>query len=86
MLWRRLQPYGLLFLLALPALWPSALAGLPRTNNSLPHLFRVVELDQLVQSGILFPRWAPHLVLDFGYPIFNFFPCQSAWPAGRPCP
>ncbi len=76
-LWRRLKPYVLLLLLALPALWPSLPAGIPRTNDSLDHLFRVVELDQLVRSGILFPRWAPHLVWNFGYPVFNFFPYEA---------
>src|SRR5205823_566795 len=68
------KPYALLLLLAVPALWPSALAGLPRTNDGLPHLFRTVELDQLVRAGIFFPRWAPHLVWDYGYPVFDFFP------------
>ena len=74
---RRLKPFALLFLLALPALWPSALPGLPRTNDSLAHLYRTVELDQLVRAGVLLPRWAPDLVLGFGYPVFNFFPYAS---------
>jgi Dolichyl-phosphate-mannose-protein mannosyltransferase len=73
-LWRRLKPYALLTLLALPALWPSAGPGIPRTNDNLTHLFRTVELDQLLRAGILLPRWAPHLVFGFGYPIFDFFP------------
>ncbi len=69
-----LKPYALLLILALPALWPSALPGLPRSNDGLAHLFRTVELDQLVRAGVLLPRWAPDLVLGFGYPVFNFFP------------
>jgi hypothetical protein len=75
--WRRLQPYALLLLLALPALWPSALAGIPRTNDGLTHVYRAVELDQLVRAGVFFPRWAPHLVWDYGYPIFDFFPYEA---------
>ena len=71
---RRLQPYLLLALLALPALWPLAGPGLPRTNDNLTHLFRVVELDALLRAGVLFPRWAPDLVHGYGYPIFNYFP------------
>ena len=74
---RRLKPYALICLLALPALWPAALAGIPRTNDGLAHLFRTVELDQLVRAGVLLPRWAPDLVLGFGYPVFNFFPYAS---------
>jgi hypothetical protein len=76
-LWRRLKPYALLTILALPALWPTALAGIPRTNDNLDHFFRAVELDQLVRAGIFFPRWAPHLVLNFGYPVFDFFPYEA---------
>ncbi len=70
----RLRPYFLLALLALPALWPFTHLGLPRTNDNLPHLYRVVELDRLVREGVLFPRWAPDLVHGYGYPVFNFFP------------
>jgi len=76
-LWRRLKPYALVLLLALPALWPSALAGIPRTNDALTHVYRAVELDQLVRAGVFFPRWAPHLVWDYGYPIFDFFPYEA---------
>ena len=78
-LWRRLKPYALLLLLAVPALWPSALPGLPRTNDGLPHLFRAVVLDQLVRAGVFFPRWAPQLVWGYGYPVFNFFPYAAQY-------
>lgn len=74
---RRLQPYLLLTLLALPALWPLTHAGLPRTNDNLPHFYRLVELDRLIRGGVLFPRWAPDLVHGYGYPVFNFFPYLS---------
>jgi len=81
-LWiRRLQPYLLLTLFALPAVWPFTHPGLPRTNDNLPHLYRVVELDRLVQAGVLFPRWAPDLVHGYGYPVFNFFPYLSHYVA-----
>src|SRR5688572_17433759 len=75
--WRRVQPYLLLTILALPALWPLAGPGLPRTNDALPHLYRAVELDALVRAGLFFPRWAPDLVHGYGYPVFNFFPYVS---------
>jgi hypothetical protein len=74
---RRLYPYALLALLALPALWPLAGPGLPRTNDALPHYFRAVELDTLVRAGVLFPRWAPDLVHGYGYPVFNYFPYMA---------
>jgi len=76
-LWRRLHPYLLLTLLALPALWPLTAPGLARTNDDLPHFYRALELAQLFRAGVLLPRWAPDLVLGFGYPVFNFFPYEA---------
>ena len=72
--WRRWQPYVLLSLLALPALWPLGGPGLPRTNDALTHVYRAVELDALMRAGVFFPRWAPDLVHGYGYPVFNYFP------------
>jgi hypothetical protein len=69
---RRLQPYLLLALFALPAIWPFFHPGLPRSNDHLIHFYRVVELDRLVRAGVFFPRWAPDLVHGYGYPVFNF--------------
>lgn len=71
---RRAWPYTLLAVFALPALWPLAGEGLPRTNDNLPHLYRAVELGSLVAAGDWLPRWAPHLVFGLGYPVFNYFP------------
>ncbi|MCC7359900.1 MAG: hypothetical protein IT317_10505 [Anaerolineales bacterium] len=76
-IWRRFRPYGLLMLLALPALWPLSGAGLPRTNDALPHFYRAGELARLWQAGVLLPRWAPDLVWGLGYPVFNFFPYEA---------
>ena len=65
---------------ALPAASPYLFGeGLPRTNDALPHLYRVVALDRLVQAGQLWPRWSPDLVHGYGYPVFNFFPALSHW-------
>ena len=30
-------------------------------------------LDEHLQRGMLFPRWAPELVLGYGYPVLNFY-------------
>lgn len=65
---------------ALPAASPYLFGeGLPRTNDALPHLYRVVALDRLVRAGQLWPRWSPDLVHGYGYPVFNFFPALSHW-------
>lgn len=71
---RRLAPLAALTVLALPALWPYTHPDIARTNDSLPHYFRLVELDHLIRQGVLYPRWAPDMVHGYGYPVFNFFP------------
>lgn len=69
-----------LLLAILPAASPYFGQGqVPRTNDLLPHLYRVVALDLLVSEGTLWPRWSPDLVHGFGYPVFNFFPSLSHW-------
>lgn len=67
-------PYVLLLLLCLPALWPLWQAGLPRSNDHLPHLYRALQLAELLRAGVWLPRWAPDLAFGYGYPVFNFFP------------
>ncbi len=81
---RRL-PYLALTLLALGAAGLPAAApylfgdGLPRTNDALPHLYRVFVLDRMVRAGELWPRWLPDLVHGFGFPVFNFSPPFAHW-------
>ncbi|MCL4871310.1 MAG: hypothetical protein KJ063_20300 [Anaerolineae bacterium] len=76
-------PTAVLLLALTLAIVPAALPyfgfGLPRTNDAFPHLFRVVALDQMVREGVWWPRWSPHLVHGYGYPVFNFFPSLSHW-------
>jgi hypothetical protein len=69
----RFPSFLLVLLLCLPAALPYFGGDIPRSNDSLTHLYRAVELDRLVRSGNFFPRWAPDLALGYGYPIFNYF-------------
>ncbi len=69
----RCWPYLLVSLLCLPAAWPYLGGDIPRSNDTLTHLYRAVELDQLIRSSILFPRWGPDFAHGYGYPIFNYF-------------
>jgi hypothetical protein len=59
--------------LCLPAVWPYLGGDIPRSNDSLTHLYRAVELDRLVRSGDLFPRWGPDFAHGYGAPVFNYF-------------
>ena len=65
--------WGLLALLALPALWPLLSEGFPKTHDGSVHLIRLFLLDEQVRSGNFFPRWLPSLMTGYGYPTFNFY-------------
>ena len=72
--WRPWLSLLIMLLLCAPAAWPFFQPELARTNDTLPHLYRAIQLDALVGAGAFFPRWAPDLVFGYGYPVFNFFP------------
>ena len=70
---RRWWPFLFILLLCLPAVSPYLSGDIPRSNDSLSHLYRAFQLARLVRAGIFFPRWAPDLAHGYGYPIFNYF-------------
>jgi hypothetical protein len=84
---RRLRPatlhrylwLPLLPLLALPALAPLYTEGLPRSYDGGYHMLRLAVLDRAVAGGTFLPRWAPDMLLGFGYPAFNFYGPGSYW-------
>ncbi|MFZ4850279.1 MAG: 6-pyruvoyl-tetrahydropterin synthase-related protein, partial [Caldilinea sp.] len=65
--------WGVLALLALPALWPLLSEGFPKTHDGSVHLIRLSLLDEQVRSGNFFPRRLPSLMTGYGYPTFNFY-------------
>jgi hypothetical protein len=69
----------LLPLLALPALAPLYSEGLPRSYDGGYHMLRLAVLDRAVADGTFLPRWAPDMLLGFGYPAFNFYGPGSYW-------
>ncbi|HEX9116545.1 MAG TPA: 6-pyruvoyl-tetrahydropterin synthase-related protein, partial [Anaerolineae bacterium] len=71
--WVLAQPWIILPLLALPALWSLFGNGLPQGVDSHIHLARVAALDDSLRHGTLFPRWFPELMLGHGYPVFNYY-------------
>jgi len=42
------------------------------THDGEYHLIRFREFYTMLQSGFIFPRWAPNLNSGFGLPLFNF--------------
>jgi len=67
---------ALLVVLGLGITGAQAILGpaLPCSDDIGFHLFRLMQLDYLVERGILYSRWAPDMVLGYGYPIFNYVP------------
>lgn len=76
---RRKRDFSIHFNLALVCLFglctvtPLWRGSLPQTADGIIHLYRLVELDNLVRHGVLFSRWAPDLVYGLGLPLFNFY-------------
>ena len=67
---------GILAALALCglALWPFlSRPGLPADTDAELHIFRTVELYELIRGGAVYPRWAPDFYFGYGYPIFNYY-------------
>ena len=75
----RLLPFAALALLAAAAAAPLGSAWLPCTDDGAFHLYRAVELGSQLALGHLFPRWAPHMALGYGYPFFNFYAPLSSY-------
>ncbi len=53
--------------------------ALPKGGDTLLHLYRIAQMNALWERGIFFSRWAPDLMLGFGYPLFQFYPPLSAY-------
>lgn len=73
--WRWLEEHLWLLLpgLAVGALWPFYREGFTRSYDGGLHLLRISLLEQHLRSGMLYPRWAPELLLGHGYPVFSFY-------------
>ncbi|MDO8672733.1 MAG: 6-pyruvoyl-tetrahydropterin synthase-related protein, partial [Dehalococcoidia bacterium] len=53
----------------MPLLQPNFFA----TWDGLLHVYRLMEYDILLKSGIWYPRWAPDFFFGSGLPLFNFY-------------
>ncbi len=65
--------------LALIPVLAIARPGIPHTADGYVHILRTLEVGQLLREGVLYPRWAPHFYLGYGYPFFNFYAAGSHW-------
>lgn len=70
----RRSPLVLLLILSLFACAPLLAPGyFLRAHDAAHSLFWLVEFDQGIRDGFLWPRWAPDQVLGYGYPLFTFY-------------
>ncbi|MEM7114852.1 MAG: hypothetical protein AAF614_20620 [Chloroflexota bacterium] len=68
-----------LFLLLFPGLQPLLRRQLTCGFDNNFHLWRSVQIGALLEEGILFSRWAPHMAQGFGYPLYLFQSSFSAY-------
>ena len=47
-------------------------SGLPPTHDGEYHIVRFQQFYKVLESGILYPRWAPDFNNGFGIPLFNY--------------
>jgi 4-amino-4-deoxy-L-arabinose transferase-like glycosyltransferase len=70
----RRSPLLLLLLLTLIGCAPLLAPGyFLRAHDAAHSLFWLVEFDQGIGDGFLWPRWAADHVLGYGYPLFTFY-------------
>ncbi len=68
------SPLALLILLSLFILAPLLASGYFLHAHDARHsLIWLVEYDQGIRSGFLWPRWAPDHSQGYGYPLFTFY-------------
>ncbi len=71
--WRALVPWAVLTLTLLPATLILWYPGLQTTHDGFYHKSRLLELDILLRSGVLYPRWLPHVSFFYGSPVLHFY-------------
>ena len=71
----------LIVLFSIPALQPLFSNQFTCGFDNVFHLWRSVQIAELMQSGEWFSRWAPHMVRGYGYPLYLFQSPLSAYGA-----
>ncbi len=69
----------LITLLAAPVWQPLTQASLTCGFDNVFHLWRAVQMGELLSQGVWFSRWAPHMAHGYGYPLYLFQSPFSAY-------
>ncbi len=70
---KRSTPFVVILCALLFASLPLFQSGFIPTHDGEYHIIRFFEFGKMLNSGHLFPRWAPGLNSGYGVPLFNFF-------------
>lgn len=62
----------LITLLTVPVLQPLFTTQITCGFDTVFHLWRSVQAEALLDEGVLFNRWAPHMAHGYGYPLFLY--------------
>jgi hypothetical protein len=73
--WRRFDRYLLLVVAFSVFAWAPLLtpAYFFQAHDAPHSIFYLVEFDQTLRDGYLWPRWAPDFAFGYGYPLFNIY-------------
>ena len=52
-----------------------------QAHDAQHSIFYVVEFDQTLRDGFLYPRWSPDFAFGYGYPLFNIYPPLAIYAA-----
>jgi 4-amino-4-deoxy-L-arabinose transferase-like glycosyltransferase len=67
--WALLATLLLCFVLSAPLI---TRRGLPPTLEAELQMYRVIEIAESLEEGVLYPRWAPDFNYGYGSPLFNY--------------
>jgi len=73
--WRRFDRYLLLVVAFSVFAWAPLLtpAYFFQAHDAPHSIFYLVEFDQTLRDGYLWPRWMPDFAFGYGYPLFNIY-------------
>lgn len=69
-------------LLVVALIAPLIADPLPWNAGLRSEVARALEMSESIQTGILYPRWAPDFTLGYGSPLWNFLPPLPHYLAG----
>ncbi|NKQ37542.1 MAG: YfhO family protein [Chloroflexi bacterium] len=77
--WRTPLNLLLVALFAAPALQPLFRRQFTCGFDNAFHLWRAVQIGELLRNGVLYSRWAPQMAHGYGYPLYLFQSPLSAY-------